>query len=147
MCRKQQWVTLTLCNRSMTKFVAYCFSSSDVVGNVTASDNDSGFNGIFDYNIVHGENGMFYITTTNTVGNIHVGGRLDKEKAPENGYILNITVQDRGSPPKSTDCLVKIEVIDVNDENPVFDPDQELKFSISEGLKHSPCFFVIRTNI
>ncbi|KAJ8022787.1 Protocadherin Fat 4 [Holothuria leucospilota] len=103
-----------------------------VVGNVTASDDDSGFNGILDYNIVQGGSGIFYIITTNTVGNIRVGGRLDKEKAPENGYILNITVQDRGSPPRSTDCLVNIKVIDVNDEKPVFDPDQVLKYSVSE---------------
>ncbi|KAJ8018810.1 Protocadherin Fat 4 [Holothuria leucospilota] len=107
--------------------------SEYVVGNVTATDEDSGFYGTIDYNIIEGGGGVFYITTSKNVGFIRVGGGLDKETSPEDGYSLNITAQDRGSPPESTTCLVNIAVIDVNDEKPVFDSDQDRKYSVSEG--------------
>lgn len=90
-----------------------------VVVKVTASDDDSGKNGEISYSIASGnDQGYFGIGETN--GSIYIVKHLDHEVSPT--YVLNIVATDRGVPPKSVTVPAKITLVDVNDNNPVFEP-------------------------
>lgn len=46
---------------------------------------------------------------------------LDHEKADE--YDFNVVATDQGSPPLSSKCRVIINIIDINDNSPMFEKD------------------------
>ncbi|KAL2098180.1 hypothetical protein ACEWY4_007387 [Coilia grayii] len=84
-----------------------------------ATDADSGVNGQLDYSIVSGNhNNAFIIDSmrgilaTNTV--------LDREII--SSYKLVLQAADRGSPPLTGNCTVRIQVVDVNDNSPAIPP-------------------------
>ncbi|KAM3866939.1 protocadherin Fat 2 [Diretmus argenteus] len=81
------------------------------------TDNDSGFNSKLVYAISSGnEDGCFSIDTFS--GELRLVCPLDRES--KEFYILNITVYDLGTPQTSAWKFVAVDVMDVNDNPPVF---------------------------
>ena len=85
---------------------------------VEGFDRDLGFNGDLLYVISDGDyDSVFKLDTIS--GELFVDGALDREHTSD--YLLNITVQDQGSPsPKFASKLLHIIVTDVNDNAPQF---------------------------
>ncbi|XP_044871039.1 cadherin EGF LAG seven-pass G-type receptor 2 [Mauremys mutica] len=85
---------------------------------VTATDRDKGSNALVHYSIMSGNTrGQFYIDAQ--TGSIDVVSQLDYELSKE--YTLRIRAQDGGRPPLSNiSGLVTIQVLDVNDNAPIF---------------------------
>uniref|UniRef100_A0AAY4BDK4 Cadherin domain-containing protein n=1 Tax=Denticeps clupeoides TaxID=299321 RepID=A0AAY4BDK4_9TELE len=85
---------------------------------VSALDVDEGVNSHVSYSlIVHGDatdNQLFSITPE--TGDIVVMGEIDYEENP--AIELRVRAQDKGSPPRSTQSKVLVEVVDVNDNAP-----------------------------
>lgn len=114
-------------NRHSPKFVTSIPSSVDVAENhplnspilqFKATDGDSGFNSKLVYAISSGnENGCFSIDTFS--GDLQLVCPLDRET--KEFYILNITVYDLGIPQRSAWKFIAVNVMDVNDNPPVFE--------------------------
>ncbi|XP_066216273.1 protocadherin-23 [Saccopteryx leptura] len=86
---------------------------------VSATDLDSGFNGLIEYSILSGNQGKaFQIDALNGV--ITANGILDY--AVTNSYSLIVQATDKGMPRLSGTSVVKIQVADVNDNAPAFLP-------------------------
>ncbi|XP_062826337.1 protocadherin Fat 2 isoform X2 [Anolis carolinensis] len=84
---------------------------------LTARDNDTGFNGKIVYVISSGnEDSCFYIDTE--TGLLLVSSLFDHERT--SFYVLNITVYDLGTPQKSSWKLLAVNILDANDNAPVF---------------------------
>lgn len=83
-----------------------------------ATDADSGFNSMLVYAVSAGnQDGCFAMDTFS--GDLRLVCPLDRER--EAFYILNITVQDLGTPPRTLWRLLAVTVTDVNDNAPVFE--------------------------
>ncbi|XP_039976098.1 protocadherin Fat 2 [Xiphias gladius] len=114
-------------NRHSPKFDLSIPSSMDLIENhplnstvvqFKATDNDTGFNSKLVYAISSGnEDGCFSIDTFS--GDLQLVCPLDRES--KEFYILNITVYDLGTPQTSAWKFIAVNVIDVNDNPPVFD--------------------------
>ncbi|KAK4886263.1 hypothetical protein RN001_002534 [Aquatica leii] len=93
-----------------------------------ASDADLGFNGRVSYSITEGNfEGKFGVFPD---GYLYVQNPLDREV--KDYYSLVLTVQDMGSPPRSSMVPVVIHVIDENDNRPEF-TNSTFTFSIREN--------------
>ncbi|XP_013391551.1 cadherin-23 isoform X1 [Lingula anatina] len=89
---------------------------------VQATDEDSGLNGKVYYNITGGDP-LRNFTIDTTTGIISLASPLNYEAMPRNSngwFHLNVTATDWGSPPLSAMVQVDIEVVDENDNDPVF---------------------------
>lgn len=92
-----------------------------------ASDKDIGGNGVSDdYKIVDGnkDDKFRLVVTANPTRDtsylhLETTGKLDRES--QGFYILNISAQDGGSPPKHGYLQVNVTILDVNDNPPIFD--------------------------
>eukprot|EP00795_Rhopilema_esculentum_P000945 gene945-10708_t len=88
-----------------------------------AVDRDFGQNGSLVYGIVSGNVGssfdIRYVASTNSL-DIVVNKTLDRETV--NIYSLNLSSCDHGLPKRCGFCIVKVELQDVNDNAPVFNP-------------------------
>ncbi|XP_052011498.1 protocadherin beta-18 isoform X4 [Apodemus sylvaticus] len=86
-----------------------------------AQDSDGGRNGIQNYTI--SPNSFFHIVILNPDGKKYpelvLDKALDYEEQPELSLIL--TALDGGTPPRSGTAVVRVEVIDINDNSPEFD--------------------------
>ncbi|CAL1540134.1 unnamed protein product [Lymnaea stagnalis] len=114
----------------------YYFSVSEnvkvgfIINNVTASDNDSGNNKKISFSFLSNRyTSVFGLSPIS--GQIWTRDLLDREI--HDTYELTIRAVDHGSPPLSALALIKINVTDVNDNDPVFSRDQ-YRFSIRENL-------------
>ncbi|XP_062289145.1 protocadherin-16-like [Scomber scombrus] len=82
-----------------------------------ATDPDSGPGGELEYRITAGDpDGDFHLHTR--TGALSTSRGLDRETKAE--YILEVVATDRGSPALSSTVTVKVKVLDVNDNSPVF---------------------------
>ena len=99
-----------------------------VVCSVTATDEDSGEDGIINYRIANGS-GVETFEIDRISGQIHLIRNIDYEINRE--YWFTVTANNRGSPSLSGSALVHIEVVDVNDNPPQMDV--QLFYSVSEG--------------
>lgn len=84
---------------------------------VNATDADEGSNGEIRYSLFGHDSQltkMFHINSD--TGEIRVHGQLDYEENPATE--LRVQATDKGSPPRSSQCKVLVEVIDVNDNAP-----------------------------
>ncbi|XP_031558160.1 protocadherin Fat 4-like [Actinia tenebrosa] len=89
-----------------------------VVLSVTATDDDPGRNGEIFFSIQSGNQKEYFgIGVTN--GSIYVAKPLDYEASPK--YILNVTATDGAKFSKTSFVSAEITLIDINDNNPVFD--------------------------
>ncbi|XP_045895802.1 protocadherin-16 [Micropterus dolomieu] len=82
-----------------------------------ATDPDSGPGGELEYSITAGDpDGDFHLHAS--TGALSTSRSLDREMRAE--YTLEVVAKDRGSPALSTTVTVKVKVLDVNDNSPVF---------------------------
>lgn len=90
--------------------------TSTVVLAVKAVDKDEGRNSYLEYSLSGG--GPFSLGAVD--GLLRVTGRLDREV--RSSYVLEVTAKDRGDPPRATKQTITINILDENDNSPVFDP-------------------------
>ncbi|XP_061832499.1 protocadherin Fat 2 [Nerophis lumbriciformis] len=91
---------------------------SSIVVHFKASDHDTGFNGMLVYGISSGNDaGCFSIDTFS--GDLRLRCPLDRES--KEFYILNITAYDLGTPQTSAWKFLAVNILDVNDNPPLFD--------------------------
>ncbi|KAI7793297.1 protocadherin 1 alpha 6 precursor [Triplophysa rosa] len=83
---------------------------------VSASDLDEGINCEIEYSFVGLGKKQDLFTIVPEKGDIVVNGKVDYEENP--AIELRVQARDKGSPPKSTQCKVLIEVLDENDNAP-----------------------------
>lgn len=99
------------------------------IGQLMATDADSGSNGRITYKLTGGDiNGYFGIF--GDTGWIYVRKALDRETINE--FTLTVTAKDNGEPPKSSVGTVKVEISDVNDNSPNCTISQE--FFVEENI-------------
>ena len=98
-------------------YVFYVLENSTLgalIGTVHALDSDRGSNGM----VTYATSGDSPFLINGTSGEIVVNGTLDRETTP--AYWLVVVAIDRGTPPRSSSCLVNITVLDANDNLPIF---------------------------
>ncbi|THD29103.1 hypothetical protein D915_000050 [Fasciola hepatica] len=101
-----------------------------IVGSVLATDKDIGVNGRLTYELVNQNDiGEFFIMNSET-GIIQSRGNLDREIQSQ--YQLEVRVTDGGEPKFTATGTVEVNVLDYNDESPVFDK-QSYEFRITEN--------------
>ncbi|XP_048838783.1 protocadherin alpha-3-like isoform X7 [Brienomyrus brachyistius] len=84
---------------------------------LNATDPDEGLNGQIIYSMVEHQNVNFDIFSIDPyTGHISVKGNFDYEEHP--AFEIHVEATDKGVPPRSTQCKVLIEVIDLNDNHP-----------------------------
>ncbi|XP_047675339.1 protocadherin alpha-C2-like isoform X6 [Tachysurus fulvidraco] len=92
-------------------------SVDTIIAVVSVSDKDSGENGHIDVHI--SEKLPFALKeSSDNYYELVVSQPLDREKVPE--YDITFTVTDRGNPPLSDNETVTLELLDVNDNVPLF---------------------------
>ncbi|XP_022539774.2 protocadherin Fat 2 [Astyanax mexicanus] len=113
-------------NRHSPKFALGIPSSIDVredfalntsILQFKATDNDSGFNGRLVYALSSGNEDGCFSVDMNT-GELQIICTLDRET--KEFYILNITAYDLGSPQISAWKLLAVNILDINDNPPLF---------------------------
>ncbi|MED6234067.1 Cadherin-23, partial [Ataeniobius toweri] len=85
---------------------------------VSAVDPDKGPNGQISYQLLHLPRGEYVRLEDTSTGKIVANQTVDFEKV----QWLNFTIraQDQGTPPMSSELPVYLQIVDVNDNNPVF---------------------------
>ncbi|XP_076875454.1 protocadherin alpha-3-like isoform X7 [Brachyhypopomus gauderio] len=84
---------------------------------VTANDIDESTNSEIIYSFIeHGNDEKDLLSIIPETGDIVVKGQIDHEETP--AIELRVQAQDKGSPPKSAQCKVLVEVLDENDNAP-----------------------------
>lgn len=84
---------------------------------VVADDKDAGVNGRVSYSIVRGDRDARFTIDADT-GYLSVSAPLDRETVP--AYVLEVHARDHGLPALEASALVNIEVVDANDNPPLF---------------------------
>lgn len=101
---------------------------NSLVAMLTASDHDQGTNGSVSYSL-HPEVQYKYkdaFALDSLTGQLIVKTQLDRENIQE--YRIKILAKDQGLPPKSSTATVILDILDVNDNDPVFYPQQYVAF-------------------
>ncbi|XP_078579310.1 cadherin-23-like isoform X3 [Branchiostoma floridae x Branchiostoma japonicum] len=114
------------------------------VGSFPAFDEDSGDFGKIDYTIDDGdENDEFYISLLDGDLKVKQGLELDRERTAF--YNITLRAQDRGRPPLKGFMTVSIEVLDINDNDPIF---QDLPYycRVSENAPVDTLVFKVSAN-
>ncbi|XP_056655278.1 cadherin-23 isoform X1 [Monodelphis domestica] len=101
---------------------------------VTARDADIGSNGQVSFYLASGNiGGAFEILTSNdSVGEVFVARPLDREELDH--YILKIVAIDGGSPPRKKDHILRITILDVNDNPPIIESPFGYNVSVNENV-------------
>uniref|UniRef100_A0A8C9RBX8 Protocadherin 1 n=1 Tax=Scleropages formosus TaxID=113540 RepID=A0A8C9RBX8_SCLFO len=107
-----------------------------------ANDRDSGRNGVVDYALTAGPDaaGLFSLQVAEDRGEklpqLIVLGNLDREQ--RDSYDLSIKVVDGGNPPRYSSALLRIVVLDANDNAPRFEkPMYEAELYENSPVGHS----------
>ncbi|XP_078267851.1 protocadherin-1-like isoform X2 [Rhinoraja longicauda] len=90
----------------------------------TASDRDAGTNGVSGYELLGNEGqGLFSLQVAEEHGErlpqLIVTGSLDRER--RDTYDLTVRVVDGGEPPRSSTSVLRVSVLDINDNAPQFE--------------------------
>ncbi|XP_057885306.1 cadherin-23 [Melospiza georgiana] len=101
---------------------------------VLARDPDAGSNGQVTFSLASGNIGRaFEIRTTNgTYGEVFVARPLDRELLDH--YTLRIQASDGGVPPRRKEHVLRVNILDVNDNPPVIDSPFGYNVSVSENV-------------
>ncbi|XP_054144389.1 cadherin-23 [Melozone crissalis] len=101
---------------------------------VLARDPDAGSNGQVTFSLASGNIGhAFEIRTTNgTYGEVFVARPLDRELLDH--YTLRIQASDGGVPPRRKEHILRVNILDVNDNPPVIDSPFGYNVSVSENV-------------
>lgn len=106
---------------------------------IRARDRDLGYNGKLIYGISDGDDDSLFRIDPDT-GDLNVVGYLDRETRDK--YVLNITVSDLGRPQHITWKLLKVIVLDVNDNAPKVNK-RVSSFRVSENARNGTVIFKI----
>jgi len=106
---------------------------------IRARDRDLGYNGKLVYGISDGDDDSLFRIDPET-GDLNVVGYLDRETRDE--YELNVTVSDLGKPQHTTWKLLKVVILDVNDNAPKVDK-RVSSFRVSENARNGTVIFKI----
>ncbi|XP_077984581.1 protocadherin Fat 4-like [Glandiceps talaboti] len=90
--------------------------SGVVVITVEAEDPDEGVNGLVEYSMDPVPGNVFFMNG----GDIVVSGNLDRETVAQ--YILTVYAEDGGDPSLTSTMEVLVNILDINDNAPEFDP-------------------------
>lgn len=93
-----------------------------VVMTIKAIDKDEGRNGYVEYFATPDPEINGYFSLGNVDGILRATGKLDREL--KSSYAITVTAKDRGDPPNMTKMKILINILDENDNSPVFDPKQ-----------------------
>ncbi|XP_062514858.1 protocadherin Fat 4-like [Corticium candelabrum] len=104
-------------------------SLAHTVLRVSSADLDSGSNSEISYSLDGNSKLPFEIVAT---GDIYVITQLDAETL--DSYDFNVIAKDNGQPSLNATVPVHIDVLDVNDNSPVFDPYVNLTFLVVENV-------------
>lgn len=97
-------------------------SENSLVTTISAIDHDQGTNGSVIYTL-HPDTVTKYPSTfsiNSLSGQLTIIKRLDRETIP--AYQIKVIAKDQGSPPQSATATVNLNVLDINDNVPVFYP-------------------------
>lgn len=97
---------------------------------MTATDADKGSNARLAYHIVDGNHDNAFVIEPAYSGTIKTNIVLDREI--RDSYRLTVIVTDEGIPQLTGTAMVKVNIIDVNDNQPTFPPHSSVKISESE---------------
>ena len=103
------------------------------VGDVTAVDIDDGIDGEIRYEIVASDplEGLAHFTIDSITGRILTAVTLDREAI--RSYDLTISARDGGLPLRTANAIVTIQVGDINDNPPLFSPDNNFNLTVLES--------------
>ncbi|XP_032868636.1 cadherin-23 isoform X2 [Amblyraja radiata] len=101
---------------------------------ISARDLDAERNGQVNFTILSGNtDGAFRINTTNrSRGEIYLAQHLDREQTDR--YVLTVQAFDNGLPPRTTNHIVTIKAVDVNDNAPEIINPGSYNLSIYENV-------------
>ncbi|KPI91036.1 Fat-like cadherin-related tumor suppressor-like [Papilio xuthus] len=88
-----------------------------LVAQVVALDADEGANGRVTYSIARGDRDGRFAVDPDT-GHVSLVAPLDREATP--AYVLEVRARDRGQPPLEAAAFLNVEVLDANDNPPLF---------------------------
>lgn len=91
-----------------------------IVTVLKAVDNDEEKNGFVEYSLISGDEKTFTIGSVDGV--LRVVSPLDREI--KSSYQLEISAKDRGDPPLSSVMKLTVNILDENDNSPIFEPRQ-----------------------
>ena len=98
-----------------------------LIAMLKADDNDQGTNGSVTYNLMsdveHSYPGTFALDLI--TGQLTTKKLLDREKIAD--YEIRVIARDQGSPQQSSTAVVHLSVLDVNDNDPEFQPQKYFK--------------------
>ncbi len=115
-----------------------------VLLHVSATDRDSGLNGELLYTILEPDMSRFVYVDLDHSGIIRARTSLNYEEKHQLQF--TITATDKGEPARSTTATATINILDINDNAPVF-LDQGYKFQIEENQpKDAPVGYVSATD-
>ncbi|CAG5117266.1 unnamed protein product [Candidula unifasciata] len=101
----------------------------DTVAIITASDKDDGQNAVVEYKLVN-DGGNFSISPS--TGIITANIRFDRERVAQ--YTFHVVAVDHGQPSLSGTTTVTVNILDLNDNDPIFSL-QEYNFRLYENKK------------
>lgn len=115
-------------------------TNGTLVGQVEATDDDFGVLGDVTYTLTNGDLDIFYINSS--TGEIFtINDTFDADSAPYS-YQLTVNATDGGMNPRSTSVPVEIDLVDVNDNDPIFTSDT-FSFVVSEDVSIDSSVFVV----
>ncbi|KAB0362081.1 hypothetical protein FD754_006237, partial [Muntiacus muntjak] len=88
-----------------------------IVFKAQATDPDSGPNSYIEYTLLNPSGNKFTVGTIG--GEVRLTGELDREEV--SNYTLTVVATDKGHPSLSSSTEVVVMVLDINDNNPVFE--------------------------
>ncbi|XP_045101942.1 protocadherin-like wing polarity protein stan isoform X7 [Portunus trituberculatus] len=98
---------------------------------VRANDADAGLNGRVKYSFEGGNDGKGAFSIDETSGVVRTARMLDRET--EQQYSLVAVALDHGAPEQSSTVTVTVDVLDINDNPPMFDTDH-IQLYIAENM-------------
>lgn len=100
--------------------------------NVFGLDADNGYNASISYSLLKDSDGLDTFSIHPITGVIRTKVVLDHEE--KTMYRIGVVASDGGSPPKQSVRMLRIEVLDLNDNRPTF-TSSSLAFTVREDAK------------
>jgi len=144
------WVDLLDRNDNSPRFTQDRYTAAVWEGNnkgtfvmqVSATDGDTGTNAEIVYHIVDGNHDNAFVIEPPFSGIVKTNIVLDREI--RDSYRLTIIATDEGSPQLTGTCTLRINIVDVNDNQPTFPPHSVV--SVSEGSEVGTVITTITAN-
>lgn len=106
------------------------------IGSVKAVDADHGRNANISYGLVTSTNQLVPFLISEYTGVLKVTGELDRESSDM--YEFNVIAKDHGIDTQTSTVLVQVNVLDVNDNPPIFWGFDEVRDYVGNGVDQFP---------